>query len=114
MGRAWEYSRWLDDERLAEAFSIAAFRKVGSQNLHGYLVFLPHPRDAGRSGRVCGVVAKALAYTLDIRIHPDHSLEGRAEIQLESLSAQDRVISFGLSRWLTVTAVEDDHGQTSP
>ena len=101
----------VDDERLAEPFSIASMRKVGSQDLHRYLVLLPHARFAGGPGCVAGVAAKALAYTLDVRIHPDHSLEGRAEIQLESRSAQDRVISFDLSRWLAVTGVEDDHGQ---
>jgi len=101
----------LDDERLAEPFSIGSLRKAGSQTFADIWCSFPtHSSQAGPAGPV-EVTAKPLAYTMDVRIHPDHSLEGRAEIQLESRSARDRVISFGLSRWLAVTGVEDDRGR---
>ena len=102
----------VDDERLAEPFTIGSLRKVGSQAFTDIWCSFPtHSSQAGPAASL-DVTARALAYTLDVRIHPDHSLEGRAEIQLESRSAQDRVISFGLSRWLAVTGVEDDRGRS--
>jgi len=100
----------VDDERLTEPFSIGSLRKVGSQAFADVWCSFPtHSTQDGPAAPV-EITARALAYTLDVRIHPDHSLEGRAEIQLESRSARDRVISFGLSRWLAVTGVEDDRG----
>jgi hypothetical protein len=104
----------IDDERLAEPFSIGSRRKVGSQDFTDvWCSFSAHTPRADPAAS-WDVTARALAYTLDVRIHPDHSLEGRAEIQLESRSKQDRVISFALSRWLAVTEVEDDHGRNIP
>ncbi len=99
----------VDDARLAEPFSIGALRKVGSQTFTD--IWCSFPTQSSQAEPSLDVPVRALAYTLDVRIHPDHSLEGRAEIQLESHSAQDRVISFGLSRWLAVTGVEDDRGR---
>ena len=100
----------VDDERLAEAFSIGSLRKTGSQTFADVWCAFPTHGSTADPAAFLEATAKALAYTLDLHIHPDNSLEGRAEIQLESRSAQDRVISFGLSRWLTVARVEDEHG----
>ncbi len=104
----------IDDERQPEAFSISAFRKAGSQTFTDIWCSFPTQGSPAKPAPPTEGSARALAYTLDIRILPDHSLEGRAAIELESHSAQDRVISFGLSRWLTVTGVEDDHGSSIP
>jgi hypothetical protein len=100
----------VDDERQAESFSISSVRKVGSRTFTDIWCSFPTQGLPAAPAPPMGEVARALAYTLDVHIHPDHSLEGRAEIQLESHSAQDRVISFGLSPWLAVTRVEDDRG----
>jgi hypothetical protein len=100
------------DARLAEPFTIGSMRKVGSQAFTDIWCSFPTQNSQAEPAASLDVTARALAYTLDVRIHPDHSLEGRAEIQLESRSARDRVISFGLSRWLAVTGVEDDRGRS--
>lgn len=100
----------VDDERLAEPFSIGSLSKVGTREFANVWCSFPTHRSVDDPLASWDVTAKALAYTLDVHIHPDRSLEGRAEIQLESRSGKDRVISFGLSRWLAVTGVEDDHG----
>jgi len=102
----------VDDERLAEPFTIGSLRKVGSQAFTDIWCSFPTQSSQAKPAESVGVTARALAYALDVRIHPDHSLEGRADIQLESHSAQDRVISFALSRWLAVTGVEDDRGRS--
>ena len=100
-----------DDERLEEPFRLGAVRKVGSQIYTDIWCSFPTHRSQDGSPPSLDVTPRALAYNLDIRIHPDHSLDGRAEVQIESRSAQDRVIAFGLSRGLAVTGVEDDQGR---
>ena len=111
-GEALGVFEMIDDERLAEPSSIGSSRKAGSQAFTDIWCSFPTNNAQAGPSAPPDVMARALAYTLDVRIHPDHSLEARAEIQLESRSAQDRVISFGLSRWLAVTAVEDDRGRS--
>jgi hypothetical protein len=101
----------VDDERQAEPFTITSSRRVGSQTFTDIWCSFPTPSSQAGPAAPLEETAKALAYTLDVRIQSDHSLEGRAEIQLESRSAEDRVISFALSRWLAVTGVEDDRGR---
>ena len=101
-----------DDEREAEPFTITSTRRAGSQTFADtWCSFSTHSAQAGPAAAV-GDAARALAYTLDVRIAPDHAMEGRAEVQLESRSAQERVVSFDLSRWLAVTSVEDEQGHT--
>lgn len=102
----------VDDERLAEAFSIASLRKADFAVFTDVWCSFPTQTSQARAADLRQGSMRALAYTMDIRIQPDHSLEGRAEIQLESRSASDRIISFGLSRWLTVSGVEDDRGRS--
>jgi hypothetical protein len=99
-----------DDERLQEPFKIGAVQKVGSETFTDIWCSFPtHDSQDGQPPPL-DITARALAFKLDVRIHPDHSLDGRADIQIESRSAHDRVIHFGLSRWLAVTGVEDDQG----
>ncbi len=102
----------IDDERLPEPFSIGSLRKVGSEAFTDvWCSFATQGSERKPPGAEHGT-PRALAYTLDVRIQPDRSLEARADIELESRSAQDRVISFRLSRWLSVTGLEDDRGRS--
>ncbi|MGA3166974.1 MAG: M1 family aminopeptidase [Terriglobia bacterium] len=101
----------VDDERVPEAFSVGAIRKVESEVFSDIWCSFPTQASQARAAALREGLVKALSYTLDIRIHPDRSLEGRAEIQLESRSAQNRLILFGLSRWLAVSEIEDDRGR---
>ena len=48
------------------------------------------------------------------RIINDHSLDGRAEVELESRSSRDRIISFDFSRSLSVTEVRHEKGREIP
>jgi hypothetical protein len=100
-----------DDERLTEGFSIVSVRKVESQVFTDVWCSFPTKAYEARAASEQDSV-RPVSYSLDIRIHPDHSLEGRAEVEIESRSATDRVLSFGLSRWLAVTGVEDDQGRS--
>ncbi len=51
------------------------------------------------------------AYKIQTRIQEDHSLEGRAELEVESQSSADRVLMFELSRRLEVVEVRDERGR---
>ena len=99
-----------DDERLEETFRMGSVRKVGSQTYSDIWCSFPTHNSPDGPPPPLDITPRALAFNLDIHIHPDHSLDGRAEIQIESRSARDRVIPFGLSRGLAVTGVEDDQG----
>jgi hypothetical protein len=101
----------VDDERLDEPFSITSVRKAGSQTFADTWCSFATSSPHGGAPASLDSAARALAYTLDVHIKSDHSLEGRADVQLESRSALDRVVSFDLSRWLAVTGVEDGLGQ---
>ncbi len=111
-----------DDERQAEPFTVSATRMVDSQEFEDVWCSFPTADSPAGSPSELNEAAvdplrgrpKALSYTLDVRIQPDHSLEGQAEIQLESQSANDRVITFALSRWLDVTGVQDESGTSIP
>ena len=103
-----------DDERRAEPFAISSSRRIGSQVFTDTWCSFSTQDSQRVPVDSSEVTARGLAYTLDVRIHPDHSLEGRAEIQLESRSSQDRIVSFDLSRWLVVTGVEDERGRSIP
>jgi len=101
-----------DDERQPEAFSAGSARKVDTQVFADRWCSFPTQTSQARAADLRQGSMKALSYTMDVRIQPDHSLEGRAEIQLESRSASDRIVSFELSRWLTVSSAEDDRGRS--
>ncbi len=103
-----------DDERQAEPFTLSAVRKVGPQEFDDVWCSFPAADSNDAPADPLRGRPEALSYALDVQIQPDHSLEGRAEIQLESRSANDRVITFALSRWLDVTSVEDEHGTVIP
>ncbi len=103
-----------DDERRAEPFSIASLGKTGPRTFTDVWCSFATQTSLTQAKTPLESTFTALAYKLDTRIFPDHSLEGRAEVELKSLSAQDRVISFDLSRWLAVRSVEDDQGRSLP
>jgi len=104
----------VDDERLSEPFTVGSLRKAGPRTFADVWCSFPTQERPVNADGWQLAPAKVLAYKLDTRIQPDRSLEGRAEVQLESRSARDRVISFGLSRWLAVTGVEDEQGRGLP
>jgi hypothetical protein len=54
-----------------------------------------------------------LSYRIDTRINPDRSMEGRAELDLES-RAPERFLAFELSGRLEVASVRDESGAAVP
>lgn len=100
------------DARLTEAVVVGAARRSHGK-IYGdvWCSFLSRAFEArGPSFRADPVQVRS--YKIDTRISPDNSLVGRAEVELESRSSEDRLLIFELSRWLKVSEVKDSSGQT--
>jgi hypothetical protein len=101
-----------DDERLPEAVSIGAVRREGERLYNDIWCSFSSKASQARFASSLRGPVRVHAYTIDTRILADKSLEGRAELQLESLSSSDRVLRFELSRWLKVSEVKDERGES--
>ena len=99
------------DERLPEAVRAGAVRRSHGKAYADVWCSFPSQRSALRLPALLVGSAQVLSYKVDTRINADHSLEGRAELELESRSSADRVIAFELSRLLKLTEVKDETGQ---
>jgi Peptidase family M1 domain len=100
-----------DDERAAETVRVTALREVQGK---AYVdIWCSYPSPASRSHKDALELgpARVLSYKIDTRIAEDNSLEGRAELELESNSSADRVLPFDLSPNLHVQEVKDDQGR---
>lgn len=97
------------DERRPEAVSAGAVTVQRGVTYGDVWCSFPSAAQQRRGSEMVGS-ARALAYTIDTRINADNSLEGRAELELESRSSGDRVLTFELSRRLRVLDVEEGAG----
>ena len=100
------------DERSPDAVRVGAVGRSRGKAYTDVWCSFPSRQSAARlQGLLVGPV-QVRTYKIDTRINLDHSLEGRAELELESHSNADRVLSFELSRLLKVTEVKDEEGRT--
>ena len=99
------------DERAPEAVSVGAARMSHATLFTDTWCSFPSRRsEARRASWELGPV-HALSYHIDTRINMDNTMEGHAELQLESQSSVDRVVIFQLSSRLRVQEVRDELGQ---
>jgi len=101
----------IDDERLPEAVMVGAVRRNGGKVFGDVWCSMPSQASAARLEPLQVGAARVLSYKIDTRINDDHRLEGRAELELESRSALDRVLTFELSRRLSLLQVTDERSQ---
>ncbi|MFB3921734.1 MAG: M1 family aminopeptidase [Terriglobia bacterium] len=99
------------DERLSEAVRVGAVRRAGGRPFSDVWCSFPSLRSQKDPLGLMTGPARVLSYKLDTRIAIDHSLEGRAELELESRSASDRLLAFELSRLLKASEVRDAAGR---
>ena len=97
------------DERLPEAVRVGANRLSNGRTYSDIWCSFPSRASTGKPP--VSDAAVAASYRLDTRINPDKSLEGHADVELESRSSVDRLLFFELSRALRVTEVKDQSGQ---
>ena len=98
------------DERLPESVVVGAVKEE-EQQLYAD-VWCSFPSRVAESRGVETKVSsfRVVSYKIDTRIAEDHSLEGHAELAIESRSGVERILMFELSRWLKVSEVRDEAG----
>ncbi|PYV16836.1 MAG: hypothetical protein DMG21_10405 [Acidobacteria bacterium] len=101
-----------DDERLPEAVSAGAVRNVGGRTFADLWCSFPSRTSAAGRAESGTEAARPLSYKLDVLIHSDNTLEGRAELELQALSDKERALVFHLSPGLRVTAAHDEQGRS--
>ena len=101
----------IDDQRAPEAISItAASQMQGKWYANVWCSFPGHTLAARASEQASAAVVRS--YNIDTRINPDNSLEGHAQLEIESRSNVERLFSFELSRSLKVSEVRDGEGRS--
>ncbi len=101
-----------DDERLPEAVRVGAVRRTRGNLYADIWCSFPGRASEERGEKLALGPAAVRSYKIDTRIFTDNSLEGRAELELESLSSVDRVLTFELSRQLKISEVRDEKGRS--
>ncbi|HEV2492632.1 MAG TPA: M1 family aminopeptidase [Terriglobia bacterium] len=99
-----------DDERQPEAIRIGGVESVQGRLFANLWCSFPSRTSQARSESLITGSAAVHSYTIDTRINADNSLDGRAELDLESRSNRDRVLFFELSHRLKVFAVSEVEG----
>ncbi len=102
----------VDDERFPEAVSVVAARRSEDALFADRWCAFASESSAARFANLAPGTVKDLAYDIDTHLEPGNSMRGRAELLLESLSASDRVLTFGFSRLLSVSRVLDERGES--
>jgi hypothetical protein len=102
------------DERLPETIVVGAVREKNQQWYADVWCSFPSRAAEARGAETQASSSRVVSYKIDTRLAEDHSLEGRAELTLESRSAVERILTFELSRWLKVSEVRDEAGNRLP
>ena len=100
------------DERLPEAVRVAANRLRDGTTYTDTWCSFPSRTFTSRGKPRESDAAVADAYKIRTQINSDNSLEGHADVELESRSAADRLLVFELSRRLRVSEVKDETGNS--
>src|SRR5208337_1765647 len=111
-GSSLKWFEVVDDERFPEAVSVVAARRSDDELFADRWCAFPSKSSAARFANLAPGTVKALSYDIDTHLEPDNRMTGRAELQLESLSASDRVLTFDFSRLLSVSKVLDERGES--
>ncbi|MHB8654590.1 MAG: M1 family aminopeptidase [Terriglobia bacterium] len=99
------------DERAPEAVSVGASRISHATLFPDIWCSFPSRRSEARGASWEAEPAQVRSYKIDTRINADNTVEGHAELQLESRSSVDRILIFQLSSRLRVSEVRDELGR---
>lgn len=102
---------FADDERAPEAVRVSAVRHKEGRVFADVWCSYPSPQSRSRQETLAVGSVRVNSYKVQTNIGEDNSLEGRAELDLESLSNADRVLVFDLSRQLRVLRVTNAEGK---
>jgi hypothetical protein len=104
----------VDDERSPEAVSVIAVRRNADDMFADCWCAFQSKTSAARFAYRTPGTVRALAYDIDTHLEPGNSMQGRAELLLESLSSTDRVLTFDFARSLNISKVVDERGESLP
>ena len=99
------------DERLPEAVRLGANRPTNGRAYGDIWCSFASRASAANGKPLESDAAVANSYKIQTQINADNSLEGHADVQLQSRSAADRLLVFELSRQLRVSEVKDESGK---
>lgn len=99
-----------DDERRPEAMRVTGTRQKEGRIYADVWCSFPSRKSWDDMDALERGSARVTSYKIATRIKDDNSLEGRAELELESWSGADRVIAFELSSRLRIRDVRDEEG----
>lgn len=99
------------DERSQEAVRVGATRLSHGTLYSDIWCSFPSRAAASRAAQPDLETAGVRSYKIDTRINEDNSLDGRAELELESLSNADRLLIFQFSSRLRISEVRDEQSQ---
>jgi hypothetical protein len=99
------------DDRRVEAVRAGAVRHNRGRAFSDVWCSFPSQRSEAQRTALLAGSARVISYKIDTRIAVDNSLEGRAELEIESRSGSDRVLVFELSRLLKVNEVRNEAGE---
>jgi hypothetical protein len=98
------------DERLPEAVQVGAAQRSHGELFNDLWCSFPSGNSEAKEDSLRAGPASVRSYKIDTQILEDHSLVGRAELELRSNSSADPAVLFELSRSLKVTEVKDERG----
>ncbi len=98
------------DERIPEAVRVGAIRSVRGEAYADLWCTFPSVRSQKRFDELMAGSFRAESFRIDTKIKADHSLEGRADLTMESRSARDRIVPLEFSRFLKVKEATDESG----
>ncbi len=93
------------DSKRDEPFLLGQLRQSGGKSY--YDVWTSHRLP---DSPVHSVAFHALHYSIEASISPDNSLEATAAVRLRAETGTERILSFQLSRALTIQSVTGEHG----
>lgn len=99
------------DERAPESVSVGTSRISHATLFPDVWCSFPSRRSEARSASWEMEPVRVSLYKIDTRINVDNTVEGHAELRMESRSSVDRILIFQLSSRLRVSEVRDELGQ---
>ncbi len=99
------------DDRMPEAVRVWAVRQSQTGTFADLWCSFPSQKSRQKAATPGRGPFRVKSYKIDTRIDADNSLGGQAELEIESGSASDRVISLDLSRQLHVDEAHDEAGR---
>ena len=99
------------DERAPEAVMVGAVRPSHGSAFADTWCAYPSRTSQAHTRELMRGSVRVHSYKIETQINPDHSLEGHAEVELESILNKEHILIFNLSSRLRVSEVRNELGE---